>query len=273
MVGTPDEMLPDLGPEAAQQVLRAAAEVRVFDGRATAGLVLQRLIEVIGGAMILVAVVFGSVLVGGWVWITVGLLVVLLASGGPVGRLAGAEPRRWPFRWRAALVTALIVLIVLDAMGLLGSWASSGTWGPPLVVGPAVTAFCYLLAPVVRWVWSLRRPAGTTPWPDGSQAFAVLSVLSRVQWMHPDRLAELTGLPPSRCLEWVQASVARGLAVPATSRRFFSRNAEITATGLARLDTWTAELTEQAARAQPWTSATAPTSPAVSSVRSSSDVT
>ncbi len=140
-------------------------------------LVAQRLVEVAGGAMILVAVVFGSVLVGGWVWIT---------------------------------------------LGLLGSWASSGTFAPPLVVGPAVVAACYLLAPVLRWAWSRRRPSDATPSPDGAQACAGLAVPARVQWMHPDRLAELT---------------------------------------------------ERAAGAQPCTDSTAPTSPAVSSDRSSSDVT
>ncbi len=101
----------------------------------------------------------------------------------------------------------------------------------------------------------------------------MLAVLSRVQWMHPDRLAELTGLSSGRCDEWVRAGAARGLSHPATSRRFFVRNAEITATGLARLDAWTAELTRRAAGAQPWTDSTAPTNPDVSSDRSASDVT
>ncbi len=87
-------MLPDRGHVAAQQALRAVGGIPVWDGRATAGLVAQRMVEVAGGAMILVAVVFGSVLVGGWAWITPGLLVVLFASEGPVGRLAGGEPRR-----------------------------------------------------------------------------------------------------------------------------------------------------------------------------------
>ena len=113
MAGTVDEMLPDRGPSAAQQALRAASEVRVWDGRATAWLVVQRMVEVVGGAMILVTVVFG----------------------------------------------------------------------------PAMVATCYLLAPVVRWAWSRRRPSVATPWPDGAQAYAVLAVLARVQWMRPDRLA------------------------------------------------------------------------------------
>jgi hypothetical protein len=141
------------------------------------------------------------------------------------------------------------------------------------VIGWAVVAACYLLAPVVRWLWSLHRPQDTTTWPDGAQAYAVLAVLARVRCMHPDRLATLTGLPRERCDEWVAACAVRGLAVRAGRRRGLLRNAEITAAGLARLDAWTAELSARAASAQPCTDSTAPTSPAVSSERSASDVT
>ena len=271
MAGTIDELLPDRGPEAARQALRAAGEIRVWDGRATAWLVVQRLLEVAGGAMILAGVFFGSVLVGQWVWIVAGVALVLLVWEGPVGSRAGAEPRRWPTRWRAALVTACVVAIVLAASGVLGSEAADddGT----VVDGPALVAVCYLLAPVVRWLWSLRRPRGTTPWPDGAQGYATLAVLAKAQWMHPDRLATLTGLPRERCDEWVAACAARGLAVTARRRRGLLRNAEITEGGLVRLDAWTAELTERAAHAQPCTDSTAPTSPDVSSDRSASDVT
>ncbi len=101
----------------------------------------------------------------------------------------------------------------------------------------------------------------------------MLAVPAKVQWMHPDRLAALTGLSSGRCDEWVRACAQRGLASPATHRRFFSHYAEITTSGLVRLDAWTAELTERAAGAQPWTDSTAPNMPVVSSDRSSSDVT
>ena len=222
-----------------------AGEIRVWDSRATAWLVVQRLLEVIGFLMVFGGVVFGSVLVGRWVWILGGVAVLLLVWEGPVGRRAGAEPRRWPTRWRAALVTAGLVAIVLAASGVLGSEAADddGT----VVNGPALIAACYLLAPVVRWLWSLRRPRGTTPWPDGAQAYAVLAVLAKAQWMHPERLAALTGLPREQCDEWVAACAARGLAVTARRRRGLFRNAEITQSGLARLDTWTAELAARAA--------------------------
>ena len=163
-------------------------------------------------------------------------------------------------------------MILLDAMGALGSWPSAQR-DRPLAVGLAVVAAGHLLAPVVRWAWSRRRPRGTTAWPDGAQAYAVLSVLARAQWVHPHRLSLLTGLPLDRCDEWVRACAVRGLAVPAGRGRVFSRNAEITPRGLARLDRWTAELTSRAAGAQPCTDSTAPTSADVTSDRSSSEVT
>lgn len=272
MAGTVDELLPDRGPVAAKQALRAAAEIRVWDGRATVWLMAQRLLEIAGFVMLLGGVVLGSVLVGQWVWIVGGAAVLLLAWEGPLGRRAGAEPRRWPTRWRAALVTVGLVAVVLAAAGVLGSRAVEDDGG--VAVDPLLAiAGCYLLAPVVRWAWSRRRPHGLTAWPDGAQAYAVLAVLARVQWMHPDRLATLTGLPRERCDEWVAACAARGLAVTAARRWVLLRNPEVTAAGLARLDAWTAELTDRAAAAQPCTDSTAPTKAEVSSDRSSSDVT
>jgi hypothetical protein len=247
MAGTVDEMLPDRGPVAAQQALRAAADIRVWDGRATAWLVAQRLLEIVGFAMVFAGVVFGSVLVGQWVWILGGVAILLLVWEGPVAPRAGAEPRRWPTRWRATLVTAVLVVIVLAATGFFGSSLAGNDEGSTLANPLGLVAVGYLLAPVVRWLWSLRRPRGTTDWPDGAQAYAVLAVLAKAQWMHPDRLAALTGLTRERCDEWVQACAARGLAVTARRRRGLFRNAEITASGLARLEAWTAELATRAA--------------------------
>jgi hypothetical protein len=267
-----DEMLPDRGPVSAQQALRAAGEIRVWDGRATAWLVAQRLLEVVGFGMLAGGIVVGSVLVGQWVWIVAGAALLLLVWEGPMGRRAGAEPRRWPTRWRAALVTVGTGGIVLWTTGVLGSRMVEDD-GSAVVKVPVLIAACYLLAPVLRWLLSLRRQRCTAPWPDGSQGYAVLAVLAKVQWMHPDRLAALTDLPRARCDEWVAACAARGLAVTARRRRGFLRNAEITGSGLARLDAWTVELTARAAGAQPCTDSTAPTSPDVSSARSASDVT
>jgi len=247
MVGTPDEMLPDRGPQAADEALRASAELRVFDGRATAWLVLQRLLEVAGFAMFFGGVLFGSVLVGQWVWICAGVGVTLFAWEGPVGRRAGAEPLRWPTRWRVTLVAAGVVAILASAVLPVASQDSSPSG---FVVGAAVLAVCYLVAPVVRWLWSRRRPGGATAWPDGAQAYAVLTVLSRAQWVHPDRLAVLTGLPRDRCDEWLRACAVRGLANTAARRAFLMRNAEITDGGRARLARWDAELAVRAAQAR-----------------------
>ena len=271
MVGTSDELLPDRGPVAARRALEAADAVWVFDGRATVGVVVQRLLELAGFALMFQGALYGGLLVGQWVWVAVGLGVVLLAYESPVGRLAGAEPRRWRTRWRVTLVAVVMVLILLRGLGALGSWVAANDGVFP--VGLAVVAGGYLLAPVARWVWSRHRPRGTTAWPDGAQAFAVLSVLARAQWVHPDRLSVLTGLPRDRSAAWVQACAARGLAVPAARGRVFLRNAEITAAGLTRLDAWTSELTRRAAGAQPWTESTAPTSADVIVDSSSSEVT
>ena len=243
MVGTPDEMLPDRGPQAADEALRASAELRVFDGRATAWLVLQRLLEVAGFAMFFGGVLFGSVLVGQWVWICAGVGVTLFAWEGPVSRRAGAEPLRWPTRRRVVVTAMLMGAILVSALLPDASQGSSGQ-GSAFVVGAAVLAACYLVAPVVRWLWSRLRRGGATAWPDGAQAYAVLTVLSRAQWVHPDRLAVLTGLPRDRCDEWLRACAVRGLANTAVRRAFLMRNAEITASGRGCLARWNAEITD-----------------------------
>lgn len=249
MVGTPDEMLPDRGPEAADEALRASAELRVFDGRATAWLVLQRLLEVAGFTMFFCGVLFGSVLVGQWVWIGAGVGVTLFAWEGPVSRRAGAEPLRWPTRWRVTLVAAGVVAILASIVLPVSSQDSPG--GPSgFVVGAAALAACYLVAPVVRWLWSRRRPRVATAWPDGAQAYAVLTALSRAQWVHPDRLAVLTSMPRDRCDEWLRACAVRGLATTAARRAFVMRNAEITDRGRARLAQWDTELAARAVEAR-----------------------
>ena len=271
MVGSPDDLLPDRGPVAARQALAAADALRTFDGRATVWVVVQRLLEVAGFVLIFLGALYGGMLVGQWVWVAVGLAVVVLAYEGPVAPLAGAEPKRWRTRWRVLLVAVVMVLILLRGMGALGSWVAANDLVFPVAL--AGMAIGYLLAPVVRWALSLRRPGGTTAWPDGAQGFAVLSVLAGARWVHPHRLSVLTGLSRDRCDDWVRACAARGLAVPAARGRVFLRNAEITAVGLARLDAWTSELTRRAASPQPWADSTAPTSADVIVDSSSSEVT
>jgi len=259
MAPTTDEMLPDRGAAAAQQALRAAEGLLVFDGRATAWLVVQRVLEVVGTAVLLSGVVFGSVLVGQWVWIVAGVALLLVAWEGPVGRRAGAEPRRWPVGRRLVAALGLLAAVVVAGIVTSGSATPTTSGVSPLALGMVLVAVGYLVAPVVRWARSLRRSGQQAPWPEGAQAYAVLSVLARVQWMHPDRLAELTQLPRASCGEWVSACAVRGLVVPAARRRGHLRNAEITPGGRARLDAWTAELTRRAAEAA---TAPAPAAPA-----------
>ena len=269
MAGTPDDLLPDRGPLAARQALAAAHELRVFDGPATAWLVVQRVLEVWGMAMLLGGIAYGSVLVGQWVWVVAGLAVVAFAWEGPVGRLVGAQPKPWRARWRILLVLAFATAILLMGVGAFGTLSPAATGLASWVL---LVAVGYLLTPILRWATTGRRPGGAA-WPDGAQGYAVLSVLSRAQWVHPDRLSVLTGLPRDRCDDWVAACAARGLLVPGGRRMGLRRHAEITASGLARLDRWTSELTRRAAGAQPWTDSTAPTSADVIVDSSSSEVT
>ena len=145
--------------------------------------------------------------------------------------------------------------------------------GSAVVVVPVVIAACYLLAPVVRWLGSLRRRQGTTPWPDGAQGYAVLAVLARVQSMHPDRLATLTGLPRCGATSGWRPARREGSRFPPRGGAASCAERADHRGGLGRLDAWTVELTARAARAQPCTDSTAPTSPDVSSARSASDVT
>ena len=113
---------------------------------------------------------------------------------------------------------------------------------------------------------------GTTAWPDGAQAFAVLSVLARAQWVHPDRLSVLTGLPRDRSA--LGCRPARHVVSP--YRRLVgacscaTRRSPRPASPARRVD---AELTRRAAGAQPWTESTAPTSADVIVDSSSSEVT
>ena len=125
MVGSPDDLLPDRGPVAARQALAAADALRIFDGRATVWVVVQRLLEVAGFVLIFLGALYGGMLVGQWVWVAVGLAVVVLAYEGPVAPLAGAEPKRWRTRWRVLLVAVVMVLILLRGMGALGSWVAA----------------------------------------------------------------------------------------------------------------------------------------------------
>ena len=229
MVGRLDDLLPDRGPSAARQALAAADELRVFDGGATAWLVAQRGLEVRGVAMLLAGVFYGGVLVGQWMRVVAGVAVVAFARGGPGGAPcrcrapAGARPVAGVF------VLAVATAILLAAIVPLAPWVRRTRGSRPgRCLSPSATSSCRSCGG--------RRPvvgrAEGLPGPDGAHAFAVLSVLARAQWVHPDRLSALTGLPHDRCDAWVQACSARALAAPAARGRLFLRNPSITAAGL-----------------------------------------
>ena len=210
--------------EAADEALRAAAGLRVFDGRATAWLVAAAAAR------------------GRGVRDVLRRRALRQRPGRPVGvdrrgrgrhalRLGGSGGP--PCRGRAAAVAHPLARHARDGgrgrhpgqrraarplAGLVGQ--ASG-----FVVGAAALAACYLVAPrSCAGCGRVAGPRGATAWPDGAQAYAVLAVLSRAQWVHPDRLAVLTGLPRDRCDEWLRACAARGLATTAARRAFLMRN-------------------------------------------------
>ena len=151
---------------------------------------------------VLRGIVFGSVLVGQWVWIGAGAGVTLFAWEGPVGRRAGAEPLRWPTRWRVTLVTAGVVAILARAC----CPRFAGRRRPRVSWSGALVGRRYLLA---RWCAGCGRVR--RPWRDGvarrRTGLRGADRASRAQWVHPDRLAVLTGLPRDRCDEWCAACV------------------------------------------------------------------
>lgn len=266
----PDHLLRVEDPAGARAALDAAERTVLVDGRATAWIVASRLATGAFYVALCAAVVRDVSLHEPWTFVPTWLVLAMLA---PVlvlqlfsARVVGLSPRagarwaRWagPVSWTVLVVGFLVVRF--DASWFVGLLAAG------VLVGSA--------APVVQWRRAVRRAATSERrWPAGAEAYAVLSVLAQARWVHPDRLPALTGLLPVRCDEWVTACAARGLVVPGTRRVVFARGAEITARGRERLEEWTAELEARAAGAQPWTASTAPTSPAVSSPRSSSDVT
>lgn len=274
MVGTEDVLLPDRGPDAARQALAAARAVRVFDGRATVWLLLTRAIEVAGLALAASVALWGVGLgrVGsGWA-LALGFAIVLLAGQSPLSHLAGAEPQQWPTRWRVGLFLAAVALVLLSVWR---GWPSTSLPVDPVVLVWVVVLTGYLLSPIVRWAGGRARArgAGLTPWPEGAEAYAVLSVLGCARWVHADRLAALAGMYPVRGDEWADACAKRGLVLTGRRRTLFARGTEITPLGRRVLGEWTRELEARASAAQSWTSSTAPTSPDVSSARSSSEVT
>ena len=217
-------MLPDRGPVSAQQALRAARrDPRVWDGRATAWLVAQRLLEVVGlrdaprrdrrrerprsasGCGSSAGAALSAPRLGG--------------TGGSTGRRRATSP--WPAPGGASAscgrplhrdplwnwVCRFALRMTLSPAATAGSrpgFSSSA-------VGYLLTSDLGLVVVDHRGPWPWVRAA----WPDGAQGYAVLSVLSRAQWVHPDRLSVLTGLSRDRCDDWrPRRGPAACLAVP-----------------------------------------------------------
>lgn len=166
-----DELLRVHGPEASREALRAAEEISVLDGRATAWLVVKRVLDLAWFAALLMAGTRDG-WDGPWLWWTfAGVFVVLAVTDAPLARRTGAQPPAWTVRWRIAVTTmALVSYLGLVA---LTEPADPEALDPVLVGAAAVVGAAYLLAPVVRWARGRRRPRDvTSSWPAGAEALA-----------------------------------------------------------------------------------------------------
>jgi hypothetical protein len=247
------ELLQVSGAADARAALDAARSIQLFDGRSAAWSVVRRSLWA-GGAVISFLGLQDSPVVP---MLLLGFAVASLGVVAPTwwARRCGAEPRMSP-RLVAGAVGFVVWLVIMLLFLVLGErWALD-----VVVVGPL--ALAYTFTPAVRAGWVHLRTDPTRAWPPGAEAFAVLAALEQVYWMHPDRLAAVVAMPADVTDTWVQAVRSVGALA--------DRTLALSPAGRALLDRWRADLEQLA---QPCTDSTAPTSPDVSSDRSSSDVT
>ena len=238
-----DYLLTVAGPDDARAALHAADRLVLPDGRATAWLVADRLVS---GAwyVALLATALDQDTAGGDFPST--LLKVVLAAGVLVilvdlacTRAAGVRPRRqWESRW-SWLGQVLGIAVVVFML------ASQSFEVRALVVVLGAGVLGYAAVPVVRWLRASRRVGGpSTAWPPGAQAFALLSVLARVEAIAPDRLVGVTHLDAASGPEGLERLRAEG-SVHGGGRRHplvGDQLVGLTASGRERLDGMRAEL-------------------------------
>ena len=261
---SPDYLLQVATPESARAALEADAAGIVLDGRATAWLMAGQA----GGLVVLLLV--ASVFVDteqprdiGPIWVLLVAPVVLLAAAAE--RLAGISPPAVPWQLSLAVSTAAVT----GALAVV--WVSGEiAWG--IVVFVAVLGLGGLAPLAGRWRGRRRGRRSSLAWPQGAQAFAILSVLDRVDTVAPSRLAVLAGIDPRTLDPWIDR-LRSEWALSGGRRRHRlvgDQRVFITEPGRERLGRMRRHLEELA---QPCTSSTAPTSPDVTSARSSSEVT
>jgi hypothetical protein len=246
----PDYLLLVATPHDARAALDAGERLVLPDGRGTAWLAADRLVT---GAwyVVLLATALGQDTAGGD--FPSARLLVLLALGVPVllldlacSRAVGLRPRQVRASWWARGAQGLAAGVAVFVLVNLGS--SSVTWrGPVLAVG----VLLYSSAPVVGW-WRASHRGGGAPveWPPGSQAFALLSVLARVEGVTADRLLTLNGLPPVNGDRWLDRLRSEQALYGGRRRHWVVGDTLVglTAPGRERLDRMRADLERLAAR-------------------------
>ena len=190
----PDPLLTVDPPDAARAALDAATRTVLVDGRSTAWDVAGRVVGL--GFLVLVVVALDQG--AGERTVTLVFLVAILVGWlfSVADRVVGVIRPLLPWPSALALPTSLL------GGGLALLWLSADLrWFVGL--GVAVLALgC--LAPVGRWLRA-RGPRGADGprWPQGAQAFAILSILERVASVAPSRLIQLAGLTPEAGEAWL----------------------------------------------------------------------
>jgi hypothetical protein len=148
-------------------------------------------------------------------------------------RRIAALPR---VQWQWLVAVGAVWCAVAVGTGLVGF----AGWVPYALLLP------WAIAPTVSGWRGRRRPPPA--WPAGSEPFAMLSVLHRAVWVHPDRLAALAGLPRPVADGWVGYLARWGLATPESRLGPWSASTRITPSGRAVLGYWRADLEDQSQR-------------------------
>ena len=236
----PDPLLTVDTPEAARAALDAATRTVLMDGRSTALGVAGRVVGL--GFFVLFVVVLEEG-AGERTLTLVGLVAILVAwLFSVVDRVVGVTYPSLPWPIALALPTGLL------GVGLALFLVSADLrWFFGLSV--AVLALgC--LTPVARWLRARgRQGVDGTSWPQGAQAFAILSVLERVASIAPSRLIQLAGLTPDAGGAWLDRLRSEQLLFGGRrrSRLFGDQAVFITEPGRERLARWRSELDHLAA--------------------------
>ena len=236
----PDPLLTVETPEAARAALDAATGTVLVDGRSTALVVAGRLVGLGFFVVFVVALAEGA---GERTLTLVGLVAILVGSLFSVAdRVVGVTYPSLPWPLALALPTLLL------GVGLALLWLGADLrW----FLGVSVVVLGLgCLVPVARWLRARDRHGVDGPrWPQGAQAFAILSILERVASVTPSRLIQLAGLTPAAGEAWLDRLRSEQLLFGGRrrSRLIGDQAVFITQPGRERLARWRSELDHLAA--------------------------